>query len=149
MAELSPVLFEALQKEAASLKVIDDDILRCHPDITNALTVEDAANPEKIREAVKAIKRKSPSLFRESDYSEMNHREWAEAEKAFRDTLKTSRPIAGNPYKALDASRLNAEEMHHLKMALSGYTNCFDAGLLRRALARQLTEDSALPRDAA
>ena len=59
MAELSPVILEALRAEAASLKVIDTDILRCHPDITDSLSLDESGKPDptSIREAVRAIKR--------------------------------------------------------------------------------------------
>jgi len=150
MAELSPVLFEALAVEAQALKVIDTDILRCHPDITDSLTLDDSGkpDPEKIKEAVKAIREKSPRLFKETRWEvladDKNPTAYLEQEKAFRESLRTSHRVGVNPFKSLDSARLSPDESRALTRHLQGRGDSVDRSILSKALSRQISENSFL-----
>ena len=143
MADISPVLFEALKTEAAALKCIDDDILLVHSDLTSGLTVDDNGKPDPaaIKEAVRAIKSRSPRLFKENDWrvlaADPDQRAYLAQEKAFRESIRTSHRVGPNPFKTLDTALLSPIELESLNRHLGGRGDSYDRSLLQRALRAQ------------
>jgi hypothetical protein len=148
---MEPILFHALSQEAVRLGVVDAEILRCYPTITGDLKVEDGkVDAIAVSNAVKAIAARSPSLFRpKKPWDELSSEEFSQREASMRESNRGLEPASPSPFRALDASRLQENELQALSRCVGGQSNSFDTGLLRRALARQHSEDAALSGDVA
>lgn len=111
----------------------------------------DADDPEAVTKAAKKIAAAKPNLFRRTDWEKLESEDadaFADRERAFKASLSKSRPFV-SPYKELDASRLEPEELRALEKAMVGEANSWSLGLLRRAAARQKAEDKIVDGGAA
>jgi hypothetical protein len=89
--------------------------------------------------AIRAIKQKSPALFKTQDFEQMDPAQYQDAESKFREKLQRhARPaVRNNDFKALDAALLSETEGHALRRYLGGTRNSYDLSILNAALTRQ------------
>jgi hypothetical protein len=92
-----------------NVKLVDRDVVRCFPDLTDSLDEKDAAG---ITEAVRKMTEQNPTLFKpEKRWNELSEDDFQKRERAFRESLRKSTPIGPNQFQALDAALLSPEEL--------------------------------------
>lgn len=144
---MEPIIFDALLEEATRQGVIDPDILTCYPEQVKGVKLGADGKPDigTVVNAIRAIKQKSPALFKTQDFEQMDPAQYQDAESKFREKLQRhARPAArNNDFRDLDAALLSETEAHALRRHLSGTRSSYDKSILEQALRRQNGPDAA------
>lgn len=118
-----------------NVKLVDRDVVKCFPDLTDSLDENDAGA---ISEALHKMAKRSPHLVKpQKGWGEMDagSDEWRKREEAFRASLRTSHRVGPLPWK-LDSALLEDHELQALHRVLGGRGSSYDRSILDYAQRR-------------
>jgi hypothetical protein len=148
MADIDPKTSDLFREAAIEMGCRGTEILDVYPDAWKDLQPD--SPPSAFRAAVEAVRAKSPAMFVETRWEAIDENTFREKEKALRESLRTFHQVGPNPFKTLDAARLNPEEQKALTRHLQARGDSVDRSVLLKALSRQISEDALLtPKGAA